>query len=168
MIISKHFRFKILQKLSKSTSYIILNLQLIIFLLTHFDKPRNFLASFINDNVLKVSVIHEPNEEIAVISLILFLSSFLNHNTIEKKYSNYIENIIYEFRVILENFYFYIMWIFTFLFSIANNCQTFIKFLLLLVFAFGKFSSNLLICSSFVFLKSSINSFLVICVSFLY
>ena len=122
-------------------SCIVVSFQLCVMLLSHFDDARNLIASLVPETVVNVSQIYEPSSEIVLLAVILFLSTIAFGSSPKNKENFLLDNILYEARVILDLFYFYLCWIFIFAFSIVNNNPSFIKFLLMLFFAFGRWSS---------------------------
>ena len=122
-------------------SCIVVSFQLVVFLLSHFDGPRNLITSNIPKSVIDISTPYEPSVEIGLLALILFLSTIAFNSKPSKERSYFVVSVLYESRVILDNFYFYLSWVFIFLYSIVNNYATFIKFILMLFFSLGRWSA---------------------------
>ena len=122
-------------------SCIVVSFQLCVMLLSHFDDPRNLITSLVPKSVVNVSEIYEPSGEVVLLAIILFMSTIAFNSNPKSKEHFLLDNIFYEVRVILDLFYFYLCWIFIFAFSIVNNNPSFIKFLLMLFFAFGRWSA---------------------------
>ena len=142
IIISQYLGKNKLIALSSFLSCISISFQLGLTLLTHFEGPRNFLGSVVPEEIINLKKVYEPSLEIVFLAIILFLSTISFYSKNNSKSTNLIiDNILYEIRVILDLFYFYISWIFIFLFSIVNDNPSFIKFILMLFFALGRWSS---------------------------
>ena len=122
-------------------SCIVVSFQLCVMLLSHFDAPRNLIASLVPESVVNVSEIYEPSGEVVLLAIILFMSTIAFNSNPKSKEHFMLDNILYEVRVILDLFYFYLCWIFIFAFSIVNDNPSFIKFLFMLFFAFGRWSA---------------------------
>ncbi|OHT17507.1 hypothetical protein TRFO_02545 [Tritrichomonas foetus] len=124
-------------------SCIVVSFQIVVFLLSHFDNARNLITSVIPKSVVDISHIYGPSVEIALLAGILFLSTIAFNTKPSKEMNYFVSSVLYEARWILDNFYFYLCWIFIFLFSIVNENATFIKFLIMLFFSFGRWSAPL-------------------------
>jgi hypothetical protein len=113
-------------------------------LLSHFDGPRNLITTLIPKTVLDISVVVEPNGEVILLAIILFLSTIAFKTSPAGQIPFFLENVLYELREIMDRFHFYFYWIFVFMFSIVNDNPSLIRFLLMVFFALGKLSRPVL------------------------
>ena len=143
MLTSMYLNKKGILAFSCCFSCICVSFQLVILLLSHFDGPRNLITSNIPKSVIDISSVYGPSFEICLLAAILFFSTIAFATRPEGQLNYFVQSVLYEIRVMLDLFYFYLCWVFIFLFSIVNNNASFIKFLLMLFFAFGRWSAPL-------------------------
>lgn len=122
-------------------SSLVSSLSLVFYYLSHFDGPRNLISSIIPLHVLNISTMKKPAFDISIVAAILFLTtiSFYSQSTKGREFP-FAYFIFYEIRRFLHYFDFYLSWFFIFLFSIANNSPSVIKFVLMVFFGFGQLS----------------------------
>ena len=140
MITSQYLQKKAILALSGCISCIFVSAQLIILLLSHFDNVRNMISSTIDESIINMTKIYGPDFEICLLAAILFCSTIAFNTGAAGKMNYFLDSVLYEIRVIMDLFYFYICWVFIFLFCIVNNNASLIKFILMLFFAFGRWS----------------------------
>ncbi|OHT00564.1 hypothetical protein TRFO_07893 [Tritrichomonas foetus] len=141
MLTSMYLNKKGILAFSCCLSCIVVSFQLVVLLLSHFDNCRNLITSVIPKSIIDISHIYGPTFEICLLAGILFCSTIAFSTRPDGKMNYFVDSVLYEIRVILDLFYFYLSWVFIFMFSIVNNNASFIKFLLMLFFAFGRWSA---------------------------
>lgn len=127
-------------------SSIFVSCQIVILLMSHFADMRNLVSSIIPyRTIIDIhNIERHPTSRSFVLAAILFVSSVaLRSGPLppKTKLTN-ADHLFFEIKMISRNFYFYLCWIFVFGFSVVNNYPTFLKFLLSLLFVFGRFSQS--------------------------
>lgn len=143
MWISQYLGHRILCAVASCLSCIMVTFQLGLKYLTHFDGPRNLIGALLErwqGRVYNVSKIVEPSGEIVLLGFILFLSTVAFNSNPSREKGFIARNILYEGRMLLHMFFHYVSWIFTFLFAICNDYPSFLKLIVFLPFALGRFS----------------------------
>lgn len=143
MITAQYLQKKPVLYFSCCLSCVAVSFQLVLLLLTHFNNARNLICSIIDESIVNLTHIYGPDVEVALLAAILFFSTIAFNTRGGGKMNYFVDSVLYEIRVILDLFYFYLCWIFIFLFSIVNDNASVIKFLLMLFFAFGRFTVNI-------------------------
>lgn len=128
-------------------SCIFVTVQIITYMFSHFADIRNMIYAIIPyPTIIDIRTIQEhPTARAFILASILFLGSVsLRCGPIQPKAKlNTWDHIYFEIKLVSKNFYFYITWILVFGFSVVNHYPTFIKFLLSLLFIFGRYSAPL-------------------------
>jgi hypothetical protein len=127
-------------------SCIAVSVQLACLLLSHFEGPRDLITRLVPKSVVDISEVREPSGMIVLLAILLWLSTVaLNSRGMESEWSFVVKESLYEIRVLLDRFYFYLCWIFIFAFSVVNSNPSVIKFILMLLFAFGRWSKPIFV-----------------------
>jgi hypothetical protein len=141
MLTCQYLGRRSLLAIASCLSCIAVSVQLACLLLSHFEAPRDLITRLVPRSVLDISVVYEPSGMIVLLSILLWLSTVaLGSRAMEGEWGFVVKESLYEIRVLLDKFYFYLCWIFIFTFSVVNDNPSIIKFLLMLFFAFGRWS----------------------------